>query len=874
MTAELLDPATWRRVTAYLDEVLDLEGEARQRWLADLETREPEIARAVRELLVEQDVLNAEGFLSSAAAPAAQLVAAANVSLAGQTVGAYTIEGLIGRGGMGEVWLAARSDGRFDGKVALKFLDSSIVQSRLADRFTREGRLLGRLAHPNIARLLDAGTTQDNRQFLVLEYIDGERIDRHCELGGPSIRERVRLFLDAVSAVAYAHSQLVIHRDLKPSNVLVTRDGAVKLLDFGIAKLLGEQAESDGSLTQIDEVVMTPEFAAPEQILGELPTTATDVYQLGMLLYVLLAGEHPLPKASSRTERIKNALEGRIPRASQFATGARSKALRGDLDAVLEMALRLDPKERYATAAALREDLARYLKGEPVRARDGSRLYRARKFVARHQWAVAGLSAAFVVAIVFGVTMNRFAQQAQRERDRANNEAAVARRVTNFTAGLFELANPLISGNKDISARELLDAGVRRLQLQLSQQRQDVRAALLESAGNAYRGIGAYPDATKLIEQAVELRRSEAQTEPGLYAKALLDLALVKREDGDLNRATELAREALGILERSGREPDAINQVKVELANLLRRTSEFDEAGALVGQVLATSGTSAEAQATRGYALMLSGRIALAQGRIDEGLETLQEAYREQLQINGPTGEMTLEAQSAMADAWVIKGEPAAAEPLLRALVEEARQIYGDEHAQVGVALNNLGNAISDIPQKYDEAATVYLQAAEIQRRALGPTAAELGTTYNNLGALYISMQRWQEAEAVYSQAVQNRRANLGADNPDTISTSNAWAVTMSHLGRDAEAERVLRAGVDGLSKALGPQHWRVGNARRQLATVLRKRGDLTRAQIEADAACEILVKQLGPEHPRSVSAKTLAAEIAAERTGGTMKPR
>jgi serine/threonine-protein kinase len=874
MTAELLDPATWRRVTAYLDEVLDLEGEARERWLADLESREPEIARAVSELLAEQDVINAEGFLSSTAAPAAQLVAAATVSLAGQTVGAYTIEGLIGRGGMGEVWLAARSDGRFDGKVALKFLDSSIVQSRLADRFTREGRLLGRLAHPNIARLLDAGTTQDQRQFLVLEYIDGERIDRHCELGGLSTRERVRLFLDAVSAVAYAHSQLVIHRDLKPSNVLVTRDGAVKLLDFGIAKLLGEQEESGGSLTQVDEVVMTPEYAAPEQVLGELPTTATDVYQLGMLLYVLLAGEHPLPKASSRTDRIRIALEGRIPRASQFATGARSKALRGDLDAVLEVALRPDPKERYATAAALREDLVRYLNGEPVRARDGSRLYRARKFVARHKWGVAGLSIAFVVAIVFGVTMNRLAQQAQRERDRANNEAAVAQRVTNFTAGLFELANPLISGTKDISARELLDAGTRRLQLQLGQQRQDVRAALLESAGNAYRGIGAYPDATKLIEQAVALRRGELQTEPGSYAKALLDLALVKREEGDLDRAIELAREALEILERSGRELDVIDQVKVELANLLRRTSEFDEAGALVAQVLATPGASAEAQATRGYALMLSGRIALAQGRIDQSLERLQEAYREQLRINGPIGEMTLEAQSAVADAWVIKGEPAKAEPLLRALVDEAREIYGNEHAQVGVALNNLGNAISDIPQKYDEAAAVYLQAAEIQRRALGPTAAEVGTTYNNLGALYISMKRWPEAEAIYSQAVQNRRANLGADNPDTISTSNSWALAMSHLGRDAEAERVLRDGVDGLAKALGPEHWRVGNAKRLLATVLRKRGELTKAQLEIDAACEILVKQLGPDHPRSVIAKTLAAEIAAERTGGVMKPR
>ncbi|MBL8265936.1 serine/threonine-protein kinase [Steroidobacter sp.] len=874
MTAEPLDPATWRRVTAYLDEVLDLDGGARERWLVELDGREPEIARAVRELLADQEVLNAEGFLSSSAAPTAGLVAAANVSLAGQTVGAYTIERMIGRGGMGEVWLAARSDGRFDGKVALKFLESSIAQPRLADRFTQEGRLLGRLAHPNVARLLDAGAMADQRQFLVLEYIDGERIDRHCDLRGLSVRERVRLFIDAVSAVAYAHSQLVIHRDLKPSNVLVTQDGVVKLLDFGIAKLLGEQQVAGDGLTQIDEVVMTPEYAAPEQILGELPSTGTDVYQLGMLLYVLLAGDHPLPKASSRTERIKIALEGRIPRASQFAAGARAKALRGDLDAVLEMALRPDPKERYATAAALREDLVRYLNNEPVRARDGSTLYRARKFVALHKWAVAGVSAAFVVSILFGFSMTRLAQQAQRERDRANEEAAVARRVTNVTAGLFELANPLSSGTKDISARQLLDAGVRRLQLQLNQQREDVRAALLESAGNAYRGIGAYADATKLIEQSVELRRAEAKSEPGLYAKALLDLALVKREDGDLNRASELAREAVATLAGTGRDPDVLNQAKIEWANIQRRRSEFDAAEDLVRQVLATSGTSAEAQANRAYALLLSGRLAVAQGHVDEGLEQLQQVYREQLRTDGPSGELTIEAASALADAWVVKGDPAAAEPLLRSLVEQTRQLYGDEHAQVGIALNNLGNALSDLPPKYPEAITVYLQAADVLRRTLGPTAIEVGNTYNNLGVLYIAMERWADAESVYRQAVQIRRSNLGGASPETASSGNGWAVALSHLGRDAEAEQLLRNGVQTLADALGPQHWRVGNVRRQLASVLAKRGNLAGAQQEIDLALEILGKQLGANHPRTVTARALAEQISAQRTAAVGRPR
>jgi serine/threonine protein kinase len=263
-------------------------------------------------------------------------------------LGNYTIERLLGRGGMSEVWLARRSDGLFDAQCAIKLLDAGVSQQKLAERFSREGQLLARLAHPNIARLLDAGSTDDGKQFLVLEYVDGDRIDRFCDLHGLDVDQRIRLFLDAVLAVAHAHSNLVVHRDLKPSNVLVTRSGAVKLLDFGIAKLIGVQRpEGDWSVhTQVDEIVLTPEYAAPEQLLGELPSTATDVYQLGMLLCTLLVGRHPLQTLRTRGDRVKAALAGRVPRASDLATGALRKKLRGDLDAILAMALQTDPRYR------------------------------------------------------------------------------------------------------------------------------------------------------------------------------------------------------------------------------------------------------------------------------------------------------------------------------------------------------------------------------------------------------------------------------------------------------------------------------------------------------------------------------------------------
>jgi serine/threonine-protein kinase len=295
---------------------------------------------------------------------------------------------------MGEVWLARRSDGRFEAECAIKFLDGAVPQEKLAERFRREGRLLARLAHPNIARLLDAGATVDGKQFLALEYVDGERIDRYCDSRGLDVEDRIRLFADAVLAIAHAHSNLIVHRDLKPSNVLVTRSGAVKLLDFGIAKLIGVQPPDvdDSTRTLVEEIVLTPEYAAPEQLLGELPSPATDVYQLGMLLYVLLIGRHPLQSTGTRAHRIRAALAGYVPRASDLATGALRKKLRGDLDSILATALHADPQRRYQTAAALRDELFRYLNREPVIARHGARMYGMRKFVARHRVALAARS--------------------------------------------------------------------------------------------------------------------------------------------------------------------------------------------------------------------------------------------------------------------------------------------------------------------------------------------------------------------------------------------------------------------------------------------------------------------------------------------------
>jgi serine/threonine protein kinase len=340
-----INSTLWREISPHLDHALELADGPRAIWLEALRAENPELAATLQKLLAESRALDSEGFLEDA-----PFTLLSQASLVGQALGPYTIDRLIGRGGMGEVWLASRSDGRFEGHCAIKFLAGSVTQPKLADRFHHEGRLLGRLVHPHIARLIDAGSTEEGHPYLVLEYVDGEQIDHYCESKSLSVDARVRLFLDVVSAVAHAHSHLIIHRDLKPSNVFVARDGVVKLLDFGIGKLLSTDGESgdDTTLTRVEDVVLTPEYAAPEQLLGDAPSTATDVYQLGMLLYVLLAGRHPIPASGSRAERIKAALDGHVPRISEFVSEPGRKRLSGDLEAILSMALRKDPSERYA----------------------------------------------------------------------------------------------------------------------------------------------------------------------------------------------------------------------------------------------------------------------------------------------------------------------------------------------------------------------------------------------------------------------------------------------------------------------------------------------------------------------------------------------
>lgn len=429
-----LSAPEFARLSGLLDESMELSPADRDAWLAELERTDPKIAAALRAMLASRPLYEARGFLDTrdlhSLHPSAS--AAPNPSLIGHQFGPYRVTSALGHGGMGSVWLAERVDGLFSRHVALKLLHPALIGRAVAERLAREREILGGLSHPNIARLFDAGFAEDGQPYLALEYIAGTALNVHCDSHALSIRERLELFRQVLGAVQYAHAHLVIHRDLKPSNILVSEDGQVHLLDFGIAKLLTAGEARETELTQMSGRALTPDYASPEQIAGASITTAADVYSLGVMLYELLVGQRPyrlrresrgaLEEAILREDPLppSRAIIGETAAHSRATTpGKLARALRGDLDTITMKALKKAPAQRYATANAFGEDIERYLRGDPVLAQPDSVMYRAAKFARRHAVAIGGATV-LLLTLAGGLAATSYeAEVASRQRDAA-----------------------------------------------------------------------------------------------------------------------------------------------------------------------------------------------------------------------------------------------------------------------------------------------------------------------------------------------------------------------------------------------------------------------------------------------------------------------
>jgi serine/threonine-protein kinase len=521
----------WSAFSDCLDRALELSESERAPWLETLASTQPDIAVEIERALAGRRRKGYDEFLSSSPVPSAII---AGATLSGRRVGPYVIESEIGRGGMGGVWRARRADGRFEGTVAIKFVHTYWLGQAGEERFRSEGRMLGQLDHPNIARLIDAGLFDEAQPYLVLEYVEGEPIDEYCDRRQLGVEARVALFQGVLAAVGHAHSHLIIHRDLKPANIFVTRDGTVKLLDFGIAKLLTQ----DGTVTQTSAQALTPRYAAPEQLTGRPVTTATDVYALGLVLYVILTGVHPTGDRELPTpELIRAVVSEEPPRPSTVAIGPISarRALEGDLDNILSKALKRDPAERYASTGALAEELRRYLSHEPISARPDTVPYRVAKFVRRNRGSVlVGLLVAIglIATSTFALTQMRVARA---DRDRALGEAKRANAQADLTQYILDDKLSRLSPDAE---RQRLD---RARQFLAARFRSDplLAARLLIDVSGRYIDIGEFKTAANVAVEAETI--GHRFDDPDILGQ----LACIRTEDLAIARDFKAARNQL-----------------------------------------------------------------------------------------------------------------------------------------------------------------------------------------------------------------------------------------------------------------------------------------------------------------------------------------
>jgi serine/threonine-protein kinase len=776
MAVDVIDPERWQVLRRHLDVVLDLEEPERATWLATLTETDPALASELHALLDEHRQLATEGFLEGAAPTPAP------ASIEGQTVGAYTLRSLIGRGGMGGVWLADRSDGRFERRVAVKFLNVALA-GRGEERFRREGTLLARLAHPHIARLLDAGVTGTGQPFLILEYVDGEPIDRYCDTHRLTVDAKIRLFLDVLAAVAHAHVNLIVHRDIKPSNVLVDRSGQVKLLDFGIAKLL----EADSSLamatmlTRDEGVGLTPEFAAPEQLTDAPITTATDVYALGVLLYVLLSRRHPIASEHRSTaDLIKGIVDRDAPLMSSVAPDTVRRQLRGDLDAIVAKAIQRDPAARYQSVTALATDLTQYLEHLPVSARRELLHYRAGKFVRRHVGPVA-VTALVIAALTAGlVVVNRERALAERRFDQlrslSNNVIALDRQIRDLP-GSIEARQGLVSASLRYLEGLAADAD-RNNDLALEVGEAYWRIARIQGVPTEL-NLGDFAQAESSLKKADALIQRVLASRPNSRA-AVWDSATIAHDRMILAQSEHRNDEARRFAQQAAEQMDAfMRHGDVSLA-------ERDQVTAQYGNIaLAYTNMRMYAQAEP-YARRAVdvGKTIPSTPRLDAGLSVLANVLRFKGDIDGAVMAIE-EAQRAAQNATYANETLRMFE--LYGVWLRAGQIYGDAE---GINAGRFDDAIAALQRAVD----LTEEAARNDPRDYASRSREASSA-RDLGKILMGRDP-ARALAVYDlglRRLSELRSNLTTQRDRAVLLANS-SYPLRALSRETEATARIAA--------------------------------------------------------------------------------
>jgi serine/threonine protein kinase len=754
-------------------------------------------------------------------------------------IGPYLLLERLGEGGMGEVWLAEQSV-PVQRQVALKLIRAGMDSRRVVSRFEVERQTLALMEHPAIARVFDGGQTTEGRPWFAMELVRGVPLNQYCDAERLTTRERLALFAQVCEGVQHAHQKAIIHRDLKPSNVLVsTVDGKAqpKIIDFGIAKAT-DRRFADGALsTEAGALVGTPEYMSPEQAdpFCEDVDTRADVYSLGVLLYELLSGALPFSSQQLRgksleelrhllrevdppapSQRLLTLGEGAPAVAQQRRTlpDTLRRELRGDLDAITMKAMEKERSRRYATVGELSADLLRFLKNEPVLARPASAAYRLRKYARRHRAGVAISVIAALVLPAFTVGLALQVRRVSRERDRAN-------RLTEFTTGIFKVSDPSESRGNSITAREILDKAAADIDKQLLLD-PELRAAMMHTMGTVYLGLGLYPKAQSLLEQAIEIRKRTLGPEHRETLGSIGALADVQFREGREEEAEKTLRVALETQRRvlGKSDPDTLSSMS-KLGFLVAKRGGFEEAERLQREALAGLRRALGPEHPDALKIMIDLVATLDRaGKLPDGEGVGREASALTRRALGPDHPLTLRATNYLAVVLKDEGRLVESEALERRTLEDYRRVFGAENPQTLNVMNNLGVNLQ-MQGKLAESEKVKTEVLAILQRVRGASHPATLTAMSNLANTLSSQGRFADAEPLARQAFETDKRVLGPDNPLTLSSMLDLADALGGQGRFPDAEKLLRDLVAARRRVLGPNHRDTLKAMTELARTI-----------------------------------------------------
>ena len=881
----MISRTRWQRIQAVFGEVVDAGPAERAAWLAESCRDDTELRRSV-EALLASDQKTEDPLKNAIGAAAESLLEAHQDRLLGTRIEPYRVVSILGQGGMSTVYRGERDDAQYQQTVAIKVLHHASVHPRLRSRLHSERHILATLDHPSIARLIDSGDLADGTPYLVMEHVDGEAIDAYCDGRTLVVRQRLELFVQVCAAVQYAQRNLVVHRDIKASNIFVTGGGVPKLLDFGIAKLLAPESLSHTlPVTRLQERVLTPENAAPEQVLGRPITTATDIYSLGVLLFQLLTGRSPYrllsysqlqleraicmddPARPSQTVVAKLSGESDDDRnriaARRGVSPLRLRAqLQGDLDSIVAMAMRKEPERRYPSVEAFADDLNRHLLGLPVLARQGDWRYNAAKFLRRHVLAVGGFAAVFLgLALVAGVTLWQN-HRIELARDATAQERDRAQQVSAFLVDVFSQADPYNAQGKEPTAKDLLDRGAEKI-LGNANLQPEVRAQLLESIGLAYRRQGLSERAVPLFERAVAIRRQERPFDDHRTAAALANLVWALTDSGHMGSAEGYLQQALDMSRRGDTTPSLETaQILVQFGQFeLEAKSDAQYAGRLMSEGLAIYRTLLGNQhlAVASTLSSLAG-VALWSGDFPRAEEYQREAmkiFQATVSRNHPDHAVAL---ANLGYILTQRGKHQEAEQVLNEALDIERNVFGANDQRVAEIQSHLG-VLYDRQGDLARAIRAAQSAVSIASDRLGSKHYLTGYYLHNLAGLYNEVHDLPSAEATARRALEVYSQALPARHLYMASIRELLGDVLMQRGAVADAERELRTALDINTGLAGADSWRTARTEASLGWALILRDDAAEGEPMLIAARDRLLATVGRDHPATLWATTHLVE-------------